>query len=220
MVCWWVLVCYSFPKGAVTHLTFQSQGLTLFVYQALNLGSSYIVGKLKVPILVTRWATFTTYTWGWCHHRCCLASLLILLCILSRIPMSIVLGISICQHYEHGFVLLTFDNFTKGSIMWITSQALVILDLGSILIHCHWCIHAHLQINLPFFCSYLCFLLFNYLSFFLAFKEGLIKTKMHSILQQFKTLQQPNNKLLPIMDNILTPKIQMTPAFPQGFCPK
>jgi hypothetical protein len=69
------------------HLTFQSQSLTLFMYQALNLGSSYVVGKLKVPFLSLDELLPSRLT----HEvnvaiDVVLASLLVLLCMmLSRI---------------------------------------------------------------------------------------------------------------------------------------
>jgi len=68
------------------HLTFQSQGLTLFMYQALNLGSSYVVGKLKVPFLSRDELLPSRLT----HEvnvaiDVVLASLLVLLCVLSTV---------------------------------------------------------------------------------------------------------------------------------------
>jgi len=67
------------------HLTFQSQG-SLFMYQALNLGSSYVVGKLKVPFLSLDELLPSRLT----HEvnvaiDVVLASLLVLLCVLSTV---------------------------------------------------------------------------------------------------------------------------------------
>jgi len=154
------------------HLTFQSQGLTLFMYQALNLGSSYVVGKLKVPFLSRDELLPSRLT----HEvnvaiDVVLASLLVLLCVLSTVSR-------ISTVYSpKDIYLLTFWAWVCSLYLWqfyqrlyyvdyLASKHLEFLDFGSILIHCHWCIHAHLQINFPFFCSYLCFC---YLTIFFFF---------------------------------------------------